>query len=311
MPPSLSWTDPATLARLTARIGGASGIWSSPGASPASSSSPGVVMSRPEGARVRFPGPRSTRPLPPARSSSSSRPSSSTAAISLVRTSSPPLPAPASLAAARERPSFKSVELDVTTLGADFAALHTPPLTMPPPLSMPPPTGPLSALAMPPVQPLPRLTAEPAFEVPPYEEVELPALAGSSSIPTPSVSLSNAMQGSLPEKLELFLHWLMGSTGAYAAFVADEDGLPLSNRHTTEDLIAICAVLDKTAREVSHLLEEDPEGSLSFELDADNVLHVTWVVTPAGRFAIGVVIADVLERKLVHSIRKSFRALST
>lgn len=317
MPPSLSWTERDELAKLASRLQGSSS--SSPAAGPAAAS------------RVRFP-----LAAPRARSSSSTaavrpaaeapapkRPSSAfeprpeppvTEARPPVRPLPPPGPMPpARLATAPttgnssaswQRPSFKSVELDLASIGLDLDALRASAAVK----VEAPPSPQAATLPTPPVE-------GPVPEPPPasslmeeFQSSDLVPLSGGRV--SPALSLSSSLHGTFEEKLEVFLHWLMGSTGAYAAFVADGDGLEVANRHATEDLLAVTALIDRLLTDARRSLCSDCEGSVSIDLDETNVLHVVWVNTGDLRFAVGLVLTDSLEGALVRTIRKSFRAVA-
>jgi hypothetical protein len=113
----------------------------------------------------------------------------------------------------------------------------------------------------------------------------------------------------LSERLETFLAWVVGSTGGFAAFVADADGLPLANKHGTEDHIAITSTLDKALRPIRASVSGDPQGSVAIELDTRNVLQVLWGATPAGRVAVGLVLPESLAGEVIRSVRASLRSV--
>ena len=242
-----------------------------------------------------------------------------------------------------QRPSFQSVEIDAGALGLDLDALRR----AMPPSSGPPSSPPARALTVPPPPvapsttaapasapreqvPTPRLVRAPAAEpvaAPPPdlarpavsapaateryddEEGELVPLSGGQV--SPSISLSSVLQGTFAQKLEVFVHWLMGSTGAFAAFVVDDQGLEVANRHATEDLLAVSALIDRRLAEARGVLAgHERDGSFSLELDEQNVLHVIWADVAGSRFGIGLVVRDALEGKLTQAIRRSFRAVA-
>lgn len=245
-----------------------------------------------------------------------------------------------------QRPSFQSVEIDAGALGLDLDALRR---ALPPssgPTSSPParaPTAPphTAAPSSPPVSSAPAREAIPSpprlVRAPPTvpaatapaavptnpvatapvatrprydeEEGELVPLSGGQV--SPSISLSSVLQGTFDEKLEVFVHWLMGSTGAFAAFVVDDQGLEVANRHATEDLLAVSALIDRSLSEARQVLAgQQRDGSFSLELDEQNVLHVIWADVAGSRFGIGLVVRDALEGKLTQAIRRSFRAVA-
>ena len=110
-------------------------------------------------------------------------------------------------------------------------------------------------------------------------------------------------EGSLAERLEIFAESVRGATGAYAAFVADAQGLPLVSRHGSDDQIAITAALDRALAPIRESLRGSPQGSVAVEIDRSNVLQVIWVNTEIGRYVVGLVLPQSLGGELVESIR--------
>ncbi len=123
---------------------------------------------------------------------------------------------------------------------------------------------------------------------------------GAEQLPPPP-----SAKGTLEDRLDLHVQWLIGSTGAYAGFIADHEGLALSMRNAGQDHIAITAALDGAMAPIRNSLRGDPQGSVAIEIDRDNVLQVVWANTPMGRLAVGLVLADSLGGELVRAIRKS------
>ncbi|MBI4952411.1 MAG: hypothetical protein HY908_10290 [Myxococcales bacterium] len=120
-----------------------------------------------------------------------------------------------------------------------------------------------------------------------------------------------AVDGSAPlfERLETFVDWLLAATGASAAFVADEDGLPLVSRHVAEEHVAVSAALDGAMFPVRRLLAGEPQLAVVIELDGASLLEVLWVSTPSGRLALGVVMTESLARSAAATIRATLHAV--
>lgn len=110
-------------------------------------------------------------------------------------------------------------------------------------------------------------------------------------------------EGSLDERLEVFAESVRGATGAYAAFVADAQGLPLVSRHGSDDQIAITAALDRALAPIRESLQGSPQGSVAVEIDRSNVLQVIWLNTESGRYVVGLVLPQSLGGDLIESIR--------
>lgn len=319
MPPSLSWTDRDELARLASRLQSRQ-----PGQRPADAADTSRVRFPLSGTRARRSSSATLRP--PVRTLSSETPGDPPPPQTReepTETPAPParplpppgyagpgvrlakLPTSSNSSASWQRPSFKSVEIDVASLGLDLDEARAALAVSPQPSAPPPPRKTTSSASTASVKVATPLAASDS------EDDDGPALTPlSGGRVTPTRSLVASLQGSFEEKLEIFTHWLMGSTGAYAAFVADGDGLEVANRHATEDLLAVTALIDRQMAEARRLLQMDCEGSVSVCLDEENVLHVVWVDTERSRFAVGLVLADSLSGSLVHAIRKTFRAVA-
>lgn len=111
----------------------------------------------------------------------------------------------------------------------------------------------------------------------------------------------------LEQRLDRLLLWLVGSTGAFAAFVADGEGLALANRHAPESYLVATAALGIAERAMSEYVPRPQEGSTVVDLDGTNVLHIIWASTSAGRLAVGLVLAAPLERALAAKARRILR----
>ncbi len=105
-------------------------------------------------------------------------------------------------------------------------------------------------------------------------------------------------------RLAAFVDWLMGGTGAYAAFVTDTDGLPLTNRNAPESYLAAVGPLGRAQETIARFVPSPVAGSSTVELDHQNVLQVIWSDTSAGRLAVGLVLGGALNRDMVHRIRR-------
>lgn len=114
----------------------------------------------------------------------------------------------------------------------------------------------------------------------------------------------HAADQSVDARLSSFLRWLMGGTGAFAAFVADEEGLPLANHNAPEGYVAAVGALGRAQHDISRYVPSPGAGSSTIELDQQNLLQVVWSDTSAGRLAVGLVLAGALDRVMVHRIRR-------
>lgn len=145
-------------------------------------------------------------------------------------------------------------------------------------------------------------TLPPVPAAPPEKALTtLPPLAAAAA--DESLSLAD-LDAPIEARVERLVGWLMGSTGAFAAFVADADGLALANRHVPESYVAVTTALADAQRAVAQLVPSPPAGSTTLELHDDNVLQVVWADTAVGRICAGLVLAEPLERSIVHAIRR-------
>jgi len=138
---------------------------------------------------------------------------------------------------------------------------------------------------------------EPAVELPPIAELTDERLG---------VEVFGAQAARLPveQRLQRFLDWVMGGTGAFAAFVADTEGLPLVNHNAPESYVVAVGPMSRAQDSIGQFVPSPSAGSSTIELDHQNVLHVVWADTQTGRIAVGLVLAGPLERDMVQRVRR-------
>lgn len=122
---------------------------------------------------------------------------------------------------------------------------------------------------------------------------------------------SLAELASIEERLEVLVGWLMGSTAAYSAFVADADGLALANRNAPDNYVAATAMIGRAQRMLDAYVPAPADGSTSMELEDGNTLHVVWATTDDGVIAAGMVLAEPLPRPFCATVREMVRAAVT
>lgn len=105
-------------------------------------------------------------------------------------------------------------------------------------------------------------------------------------------------------RLQKLTAWLVGSVGGSSAFVADLEGLPLSNRNTPEAYIVAIAPLARAQAEIARFVPQSPPGTSVVELGPQSVLEVVWSDTPTGRIGVGVVVSEPLKPNIVSRIRR-------
>lgn len=179
---------------------------------------------------------------------------------------------PAPAAAPARRPAVPRNVAPSTT-----ARVAVPPI----PAVPPPPIVPQVALpiAPPPPLPPPPPVVPAAPEYPPFVAASL----------------------NLEERLQALVAWIEACVPCRAAFIADDNGLPVVE-HLAEDngeVAAASQILQMLASLRS--LMRDSGGWLSLKL-GNAVLHVVEVGTPWGRFGIGVVTDDALPREFLTAL---------
>ena len=183
-----------------------------------------------------------------------------------------------------QRPSFKSVELNVDTLNLEAALAAEQ-------AKEPGLTPVIPAVA-------PRV---------PSAQVKAPSVVPLSQQAPPVPEVAAATVGTIEASLREFLGQLVDATGAAAAFVADADGLEMANHLATPELLAVSALMGAHVDVLRSVLHADTEGSLAFELDADNVLQVLWAETELGRLAVGLVVGTPLAAEVTRDVRAKLR----
>jgi hypothetical protein len=144
--------------------------------------------------------------------------------------------------------------------------------TLPPPPAAPEPPAPPPAVTAPPAPP--PATVYPAFSAP---------------------------SRNLEERLQALIAWIERSVTCRAAFIADDNGLPVVEHIGADpgEIAASSSILLMLASLRS--LMRDSGGWLSLKLGTA-VLHVVEVDTPWGRFGIGVVTDDSLPREFLTAL---------
>lgn len=163
------------------------------------------------------------------------------------------------------------------------------------------PTPPLPGLPIPPAVPrLPGVPAPPAARTlpglppPPATPPEPPrTAAGYPPFASPSRSLE--------ERLQALVSWIEACVPCHAAFIADDNGLPVVEHLGAEpgQIAAASSILLMLASVRS--LMQGSGGWLSLKL-GETILHVVEVATPWGRFGIGVVTDDCLPREFLAAL---------
>jgi hypothetical protein len=171
------------------------------------------------------------------------------------------------------------------------------------------PTAPpaLPSAAAPP--PRPMVPSIPVLPPPPPPPSSLPPLPVAVAVvppppPPPARPIYpdfSSASRNLEERLQALVAWIERCVPCRAAFIADDNGLPVVE-HLGADagqIAAASSILEMLASLRS--LMRDSGGWLSLKLGAA-VLHVVEIATPWGRFGIGVVTDDSLPREFLAAL---------
>jgi hypothetical protein len=150
---------------------------------------------------------------------------------------------------------------------------------------------------------LARVTDEPATaRRPPGPAPAPPATA--LAAPRPGYRPFAAASRQLEDRLQALVAWIEDCVPCRAAFIADDNGLPVVEHLAAEagHVAAASSILVMLAS--VRTLVRDSGGWLSLELGAQ-VLNVVEVATRWGRFGIGVVTDDALPREFLQALSEA------
>ena len=105
----------------------------------------------------------------------------------------------------------------------------------------------------------------------------------------------------LDERLQALMSWIEANATCTAAFVADDNGLPVIEHHAAEQSYIAAASSILMMLTAVRNLASDSGGWLTLKM-ASSVLHVVEVTTRWGRFAIGVVAEDLLSHDFLSAL---------
>ncbi len=113
---------------------------------------------------------------------------------------------------------------------------------------------------------------------------------------------------SLSSRIALGLRWIVGGSGALAAFIADNDGLALANHQAPEAYIAVSPELAAIQDALNSILPRPVEGALVVSVDERNLLQLIFCETAIGQLSVGLVVTEPLPAAEVSGIRNIVRA---
>ncbi|MCB9640642.1 MAG: hypothetical protein H6727_17230 [Myxococcales bacterium] len=104
----------------------------------------------------------------------------------------------------------------------------------------------------------------------------------------------------LDKAFERFVEWLLPSTGAYLAFLCDEDGLPLASADASEEAMSWGPMLYQQIMAIRSAFPEQNQKHLAaravcLQLDSQYALSLFWIQTPLGPMTLGLVRPDPIE----------------
>ncbi len=134
-------------------------------------------------------------------------------------------------------------------------------------------------------------------------DLSLPPMADSDETLAAEVFGKSAHRD-LSTRLDQFLGWMVGSTGAFGAFVADAEGLPLVSRNVPETYVAALGPLSRANETIARFMPSPSAGSITVEVDAQHVLEIVWAQVPTGVLGVGLVLAAPLDSGTVRRVRR-------
>ena len=92
--------------------------------------------------------------------------------------------------------------------------------------------------------------------------------------------------GHLHQKLEAFIDWLLQTEGGNVAFVIDRDGLPLADRGTDADLLAVASSVMQLIERMNRRLKATVGHVVTIQLEEGQLILIS-VTTPIGEYIVG------------------------
>lgn len=112
-------------------------------------------------------------------------------------------------------------------------------------------------------------------------------------------------EASFPLYLSAFVRWLVESTEGQAAFLANDEGLPLASVGTDEHSIAMSssfAVTEHVLQRTNSLSTNGVLESLIVPLPSGDIWHLGWISSDLGRIAWGLKLSNMLSVPAAESI---------
>ena len=113
--------------------------------------------------------------------------------------------------------------------------------------------------------------------------------------------------GSLRERLDAYIDWLLQLEGGQVAFVIDHDGLPLVDRGADADLLAIASSVMQLVERLNSKLLVVIGQTVILQLDEGRLILIS-VTTPIGHYTVGHVSRRVPEPAAQQAIAEGLKA---
>jgi hypothetical protein len=115
-------------------------------------------------------------------------------------------------------------------------------------------------------------------------------------------------EGNLAERLEAFCQWLARNTGCRGIFIADQDGLPVLERNTGDELVAASSLMARFLDLVHSRHPSISDAGLTLELRTGERIQFLQNRSASERVCLGFVVAAPVAGPL---LERAQRALGT
>jgi hypothetical protein len=114
-----------------------------------------------------------------------------------------------------------------------------------------------------------------------------------------------APEGNLAERLEAFCDWLARNTGCKGIFVADQDGLPVLEKNTGDDLVAASSLMARFLDLVHSRHPAVSDTGLALELRTGDRIYFLQDRSESGRICLGFVAGSPVDGRMLERARQA------
>lgn len=100
------------------------------------------------------------------------------------------------------------------------------------------------------------------------------------------------------------MDWVEAGTQCRGIFIVDEEGLVLMEKGADPNLIALSAYFLNLQDRIRGSFGPFSEGTIAIDLEEDLVLYVIQAETPLGLHALGFIVGDLPDRKMIQKFRE-------